>query len=343
MKYLIRNLKGEIILTNLDPSELDFALSCNSTSEQIINSPTGQLFRHGMINSGKATIYLKTNDKKITGKVFRKYQEVFALFSDLFIDSHCRIKESELNITRRLKHNLVTYNSHILQEIYQLIPQDELISLDGKSQLLKIQEILSKDLNNSSQSFLRILKNASLEKAEFDVFDRLYKTEPKLSFYEHSIHKIIFLTLNSFWLDYLELDIDVEIRQTNKMLIIDYISFSVALGHIFDNAVKYAMPRSKIIIQFFENVLDDYFDINIDMISLKVNQSDKEKIFLEGFSCDLAIQRECCGTGVGLFIARKMVELNMGQIVFIPNISPKDNCKFEGYPFEKNRINPHCS
>ena len=232
----------------------------------------------------------------------------------------------------------MTYNSHILQEIYQLIPQEEITSIDGKSQLKKIEQVLTKNPTNTSQSFLRILKNASLEKAEFDVFDKLYKTDPKPSFYEHSIHKIIFLTLNTFWLDFLELEIEVDIRSTNKLVIIDYNSFSVALGHIFDNAIKYALPNTKITIAFYENVLDDHFDINIDMISLKLNPCDKEKIFQEGFSGDYAKQKEVCGSGVGLFIARKMIEFNKGKIVFIPDISPKDRKKVDNTPYEKNRI-----
>jgi len=111
-----------------------------------------------------------------------------------------KIKQAELSVTRRLKHNLVTYNSHILQEIDQLIPQEEITAIDGKSKLKRIQQVLQQNPVKASESFLRVLKNASLEKAEFDVFDKLYKTDPILSFYEHSSHKIIFMTLNSFWL-----------------------------------------------------------------------------------------------------------------------------------------------
>lgn len=337
MKYLIQNIKGETILSNLDPSDLEIANRCTSQSEQIKDMHQ-QLIRHGKIISDKSIIYLSTTDKKITGKIFKKYQEIYSFFSNLFISSHIQIKQSELNITRRLKHNLVTYNSHILQEMYQLIPQEEITAIDGKSQLKKIQQILIKNPVKTSQSFLRVLKNAILEKAEFDVFDKLYKTDPILSFYEHPIHKIIFMTLNSFWLDFLELEIEVEIMSTNKKLILDYNSFSVALGHIFDNATKYVLPKTKISIWFYENIMDDHFDINIDMISLKVDPCDKEKIFQEGVSANYAKEKEVCGSGVGLFIARKMIELNIGKIVFSPNITPKEAKKVDGYPYEKNRI-----
>jgi signal transduction histidine kinase len=336
MKYLIKNNKGDTILSNLNASELELAHSCSSQSEQI--SINKQKFRHGKLALEDCSIYLLTNDEKITGKIFKKYQEIFSLFSNIFNSSHSQIRQSELNMTRRLKHNLVTYNSHILQEIYQLIPQDEITSIDGKSQLKKIDQALSKNTSKTSQAFLRILKNASLEKAEFDVFDKLYKNDSTPAFIEHSIHKIILLTINTFWLDFLELGIDVEIQSTNKKVILDYNSFSVALGHIFDNSVKYALPNSKISIWFYENVMDDHFDINIDMISLKVCDSDKEKIFQEGVSGECAKEKEVNGSGVGLYIARRMIELNNGTIKFFPNISLKESRKFENYPYEKNRI-----
>lgn len=290
MKYHIQTIKGDTIISNLDPIELEIANKCTSESEQFQDS-TGHLVRHGKKSINSVIIYLATDDKKITGKIFKKYQEIFSYFTELFISSHDQIKQSEHSITRRLKHNLVTYNSHILQELYQLVPQEELLALDGKKQLKAIQQALLKNPNRTSQSFLRVLKNAILEKAEFDVFDKLYKTDPGLSFYVHPVHKIILMTLNSFWLDFLELEIEVDIQSTNKKLLLDYNSFSVALGHIFDNATKYALPKTKISVWFYENVIEDHFDINIDMISLKVDNCDKEKIFQEGFSAKYAQEK----------------------------------------------------
>lgn len=338
MKYSITTHKGYILISNLDSSELVIASECSVSSELVKDSITGNLYRHGKISNEKCIIYLKTSDPKVVGKIFKKYQEIFSFYSDLYFSLYSQISENELKNTRRLKHNLVTYNSHILQEIYQLVPQDKIISRDGRSQVSKIQDALIQNPEKSSQSFLRILKNASLEKAEFDVFDKLYKTDPKLSLYEHSVHKIILLTLNSFWLDFLEREIDVEIQATNKTLMLDYNSFSVALGHIFDNATRYVLHNSKIQIQFYENVMNGQFEIKIDMTSLKVEKFEKEKIFFEGFSGSHSQQKECCGTGVGLYIARRMIELNNGVITFIPDTNHRERISFKGYNYERNRI-----
>lgn len=72
MKYHIQTIKGDTIISNLDPIELEVANKCTSESEQFRDS-TGQIVRHGKKSINSVIIYLATDDKKITGKIFKKY------------------------------------------------------------------------------------------------------------------------------------------------------------------------------------------------------------------------------------------------------------------------------
>ena len=338
MKYQIKSNTGEVLLSNLSSEELELVERCNCISQQVECPISGTYKREGKTVYNDTEIYLSTYDPKITGKVFKRYQEVFSFFCDFIVDSCSEFKQSELERTRRLKHNLVTFNTHILQELYELIPQDNIISNNGREQLDFINGAIKQDTHKAAATFLRILKNANFEKSEFDVLDRLYRKEPKVSYMEHPIHKIFMLALNSFWLDFLEKDILVSIQRTNKRIDIDYNSFTVALNHIFDNAVKYGMRGSEITIGFNENVLDGRFDINIQMFSQRVNPKNRQKIFQEGIRGKINDQTSSEGTGVGLYIAKKMLEMNNGSIEFFPNVSPRFSKTIDDIPYEKNNI-----
>ena len=244
-------------------------------------------------------------------------------------------KSKESQKTRRLKHNLITHSSNILQELYKLFPQDSF--RNGCNHLNNIENVIKKDTNKAAYTYLKVLKNSNLMKAEFDVYEMLENENPYLDFSRHSIHKVLILTLNPFWLDLVEQNVNINIDQFHGTVTIDYKSVSVVLSHIFDNMSKYIMPHSNLHISFkeeSENVL-----IKMEMTSLKIEPTEIDNIFTENYSGVWAKKLDLDGDGIGMYVVQKLAKLNKGNVFFEINFDDKSTIFLDGVPYENNRIN----
>jgi len=317
MDYHIISNTGKIIASNLPEERIINFQKCERESIRIICPIRKRPLRHGKVITKKGIVYLATYDEDVTDRSFARHMEIYCNLFDSIEEIQQQISQHELKQFRRLKHNLVNYNTHILHGIYKFVSQDTL-SKGGKNQIATIENIIKSNPRDAAELILKVLKNANLEKAEYDVYDMLYKTSPILEFSNHSIHKVIYLTLISFWLDFLEKKIDVIIDVCNIDLCFDYKSISVVLGHIFDNAIKYSAPNSNLHIQFKKN--HTKFSIIFDMISLKIDPEEVDYLFNEGVSGKYSSEHGLNGGGYGLFIIKSLVELNKASIYIKPNV-----------------------
>lgn len=101
---------------------------------------------------------------------------------------------------------------------------------------------------------LKTYKNSSLIKAELNVFDLIKEPNPLLEIYPHSIHKVVMLSFQPYFLDFLGLGIQLRCDNCIEKVLVDYSSISMVLGHIWNNAVKYARPSSSINITYSSNL-----------------------------------------------------------------------------------------
>lgn len=296
---------------------------------------TKSVIRHGSSSDGTIVIYLVSYDNNITNKIFNRYLESFNYALSFLSNQLNLIKNNEKQNLRRLKHNLVTYNTNILQEFYKVFPQEALIK-GGKNQLLYISDVVSDNNKDIANLLLRVLKNSNLIKAEFDVYDMISSNNPYLEFHAHPLHRIILLMLNPFWLDLIEKEVLIDIRNSTAEVYIDYKSISVAFCHLFENATKYIAPKSLLTIDFA--VTQDVVTIYLEMTSLEVKMHEIDKIFEEGYSGELAVKLHRAGNGIGMSVVKKLLRLNGGSICFKKNIKPELAFESMGAPFERNQF-----
>lgn len=230
------------------------------------------------------------------------------------------ITEASLRVNRVI-HNLKSINAHAIQELYTLIPQNEL--LKNVKENTKIVENRIK--NNSKQAaitFFRMAKFNLSIKAEFSIYEKLLQGNVRLNTQKHNIRDVVMIVLYMFFCDFNEKDVYVEVEDFYEKVSFDFESFQVAIYHIIENAAKYIAPRTNAKISF--RLEKNETLVIFEMKSLYIQPGEEVEIFNEGYSGELAKKIEMAGKGIGMYRAKRLIELNNGTITVEPGEFPEE-------------------
>lgn len=304
------------IAENLATECISCYISCETKGKLIQICPKYQdSRRQGKITNSKSTAFLCC-DKTKTTKLFKDKLEGLSLaFPDLVIpkrEIEDSIKKTEQQKVNRLVHNLTSINAYNIQEIYDLLPQSVLAS-NWKDQLNFIEKEVVKNPKDAAMMFLRIAKNNIHMKSEFSIYRKLDREDKTpLEFQTFSIRNIVLNVLHTFFADFSEKHIYVEVGEFYSKVIVDYETIQVALYHLIENALKYSKPNSKIYIDFQDDVQE--ISIKFKMTSTYVKPTERDLIFTEGYSGEIAKKMGKSGDGIGMWRIKQMMELNSGSI-----------------------------
>jgi|SRR3989344_3207514 len=110
----------------------------------------------------------------------------------------------------------------------------------------------------------------------------------------------------------------ISIRFEDKAVISDVIAdkekMFLAVQNIFDNAVKYSNVGGEIIVVLESDT--ESIRLKIQDFGIGIIDSDKEKLFTEFFRGKNAKEAQLMGSGLGLFIAKDIIEKHGGRIWF---------------------------
>jgi len=333
--YFITNNEGTVIAKNI---ENDFLAKINMPDEKIEISSCpikGKKIRHGLFKYPIASIYLVSYNEEITNKIFKRYFETCLFFIPNLAESEKAFKQRESQNFRRLRHNLITHNTNILQELENTFYTDGALK-GAQAQIKYIKETLLSSPDKVAVSILKIIKSANLMKTDFDVYDMVSSNNPYIELDKHQIYKVLVSVLRPFWLDLLEKGITINIGECSEYVNMDYKSMSVVFTHLFDNMVKYICPNSDFSLSF--NSTLNSVSVVLEMTSLKISTSDLDRIFEENYSGEYAKKYGKSGDGIGMFMVKKLVELNKGNIRIQANTNPSKRIDNMGIPFERNKI-----
>jgi K+-sensing histidine kinase KdpD len=182
-----------------------------------------------------------------------------------------------------------------------VVPEEKL-SKDYRKVKETIKTYLSKDPDAVADAFLRIAKNSIAMKAEFTVFKKLDGGSATLQKQQHYIRKVVLTVLHVFYQDFKELDVHVLVEDNEKLLKFDFETIRVALYHIIDNTAKYISPNTQLKILFSENIDNNNFSLNVEMISMEIKPNEVDDVLREGYSGVYAKQSGKNGDGLGLYI-----------------------------------------
>lgn len=306
---------GKVLVSRLGVNCLEMCFSLASTAcEKCVGHEGGGTRRRGkkVVNTG--TVFLCTADedmvksKRVFNRTIDAYAEMIAGLGEI----QRQAAEDAREEGRRLVHNLTTLNSHIIQEIYNIVPQDELAGTPNQ-QISLIARAISASPPAVAQAALRILKNAVAARTEMQVVRR-FRTIPQLppQLRPHKIHKVIKNVLITFFQESQDRELYWNLRTTGERIMVDYELVSAALYRFFENCVKYCAPGSTVDIAF--EAIDNRLDVVMEMSSLPVVPGEEARIFDEGVSGAMAKKYNLSGSGLGLSIVRQLLEVNSATV-----------------------------
>jgi signal transduction histidine kinase len=331
MRVQLTNIENIVIKNDFTTECSKCIADCNSVSIKISCPLYLDTRRIGKAKTESGTVFCCSNSKDFgsSSKLFKKEQNHFLIGLNKINDT-----KNELNIeTQRLIHNLTNTNGHNIQELYAVVPQD-LLTQNLDEQLENIQKIITENPLEAAKTFLRIAKNNASMKVEFSVINKLMEGASSLKMRRHPIRKATLNLLHIFFQDFKENNVYVKVQENEDYLIFDYEIIHASLYHLLLNATKYIMPKTTLSVNFTKDKGD--FLIALDMVSLRIEDDEKNKIFEEGYSGKYAKKTQKAGKGLGLGTTSKMLELNDAQLIIDNNVKPSLSINSKGVWYDYN-------
>ena len=85
-----------------------------------------------------------------------------------------------------------------------------------------------------------------------------------------------------------------------------------AMSNIIENAVKYADKETPI--KITASLTGQYVGIAVESFGIPVSVADKDHLFERGFRGHSAMQKVAAGTGIGLYLASRVMKFHGGEI-----------------------------
>lgn len=266
-------------------------------------------------------LFLLSTDNNITTKIFQHYCNICDLLANNMQKLVCEQENMTKKELQRLQHNVNSYNATIKDQLTSLISLDEM-----QADFMKVVNFCADKVKTEPKqaaiTILKSYKQSVLIDAEMMAYDYMSGDNSHINADSHNIHKVIKLSLQPYYLDFLERGITIQLGNTLEKVIIDYPTISVVFGHLWNNAVKYAKRNSTIVINFNEIVanMPNHIRISLEMDSIKFDEVDlkDDNVFKEGYSGVWAKKAQKAGHGIGMYFIKRLLELNHGIIEIIP-------------------------
>lgn len=328
-EYLFDNFPVELIqyISNNINSSIKIKCAINGKDTEVKIAKRENIY---------GTIYIATTEKKFINreKLFKEFIDFTTIGLRPFVNFQKELEEKHNKINEEFIHNVVSLNTHAIQDLFTLLPQQSLSdNIYNQSDFVK--SILREKPNVAVDTLLKLIRYHLASKVEFSVFSRTLKTSTYIQKTKFDIHKVLLSVLQIFILDFEKKNITIHLDASEKQLEIDFDSLFVSLFYIFENAIKYCHPRTnfKIILKEETNC----FSILFDMISIKIEKHEIDKIILRGYRSEIAKKMNSDGNGIGMYRILKTLQLNNCELEIQPKINAYASV-YKGIPYEGNQF-----
>ncbi|MFK7235332.1 hypothetical protein [Acinetobacter baumannii] len=284
-----------------------------------------------LVDDGKSLVLIIASSSKI--KVSKQNLENYY---SLLLDVISNIEDAVSKVkgdTRRILHNIVGLNSFNTQEFDSIFSPEQLDGLSQRKMLHYMSEEIKKNSNKVARSILKMSKNNYEIKYELEVFKYLFNPNSVLRKSKQNIHRVTKRILDTFFLDFLDKEIFVNLYTRNDDIIECELNFDClryAIYNIFHNALKYCKRDSNIDVHIYKE--DNIVYIDFNMISLAVKKHEVDKIFIEGYCGEYARNSFSNGEGIGLYMTKNMLNRINSEI----RLFQKEEYNFNSTLYQRN-------
>ena len=142
MHVLLTDRQGRRIFAHLDTNCEDCVKKCEVASEITTTCGRPGKRRRGRVENEFGTAYFCSDSPDLlkSGNAFRRQTLPYVAMLGVVADAKAQLYEDARKETKRLLHNLTSLNAKVLQELYLLVPQEELAT-DGRQQIKTISTV----------------------------------------------------------------------------------------------------------------------------------------------------------------------------------------------------------
>lgn len=207
-------------------------------------------------------------------------------------------KTNELIVS--LAHDLKTPLTSIIGYLDLILQKKELTD-EEKTKYLNL--IMDKSLS------LQNLINELFELAKLNINDIKLKIE--------KIDILLFLskTIQDFYPLSISKKKPIDLKKTNEQIFVlgDVEKLSRVFNNLIKNALSYSLPKTTIIVDYY--LTNNTINISIKNKCKRLTQEELSNIFEKFYKCDLSRNSGRGGSGLGLSIAKEIIELHNGNVL----------------------------
>ena len=270
-------------------------------------------------NTGDLTTKVDVISKDEVGQLGRafndlsvKLQSTYATLGQRIAEKTAHLQKAVLALERanKMKSEFLANMSHELRT-----PLNAII---GFAEVLR--DKISGDLNEEQLDFVSDIHSSGLHLLQMinDILD-LSKIEAgrmELQYEIFPVHDAIedVYTILKGLASKKHLELKTTILPEVKDIEADRVKFKQILYNLLSNAIKFTPENGHINLE--AGIMDDMLQVSVSDTGIGMKPDDKEKVFKEFWQADSSFARKYEGTGLGLALTKRIVEMHGGNIRF---------------------------
>lgn len=226
-----------------------------------------------------------------------------------------RRANTELERSNKIKSQFIATMSHELRTpLNSILGFSELLGEDRAGTLTDKQKRYISNIYNSGSHLLQLINNildlAKIESGKMEL-------NPERFFVPQAIDEVTCVIRPLF--DKKHLVFGITIAPDVTHITADRIKFKQVLYNLLSNAVKFTPDRGEVLlhaqmIESAEHKVGKYLQLTVTDSGIGIKPDDQDRIFSEFEQVDNSYARRYEGTGLGLALTKRIIELHDGQI-----------------------------